>query len=144
MSRVDDTKKEDEEEENDDVYTDEQLNEIISRTDHEFELFQEMDQERYGREDKYERIAMIRENKPAKANLPDEKINYRLIQDWEVPAWIHASVVEEEKEDPMAYTGKRARKEVNYKELSDSQAFKMFEAGLDPNLESDVKRARKQ
>lgn len=87
---------------------------------------------------------MIRERKPAKAHLPDEKINYRLIQDWEVPGWIHASVVEEPKEDPMAYTGKRARKEVNYKELSDSQAFKMFEAGLDPNLESDVKRARKQ
>ena len=87
---------------------------------------------------------MIRERKPVKANLPDEKINYRLIQDWEVPAWIHQSVVEEEKVDPLLSTGKRLRKEVNYKELSDSQAFKMFEAGLDPNLESDVKRAKKQ
>ena len=87
---------------------------------------------------------MIRERKPAKAHLPDEKINYRLIQDWEVPEWIHQSVVEEKKEDPLLFTGKRMRKEVNYKELSDSQAFKMFEAGLDPNLESDVKRARKQ
>ena len=52
--------------------------------------------------------------------------------------------MEEKKEDPLMSTGKRLRKEVNYKELSDSQAFKMFEAGLDPNLESDVKRAKKQ
>ena len=103
-----------------------------------------MDQDRYGIEDKQGRLDMIRELKPAKANLPDEKINYRLIQDWEVPNWIHQSVLEEKKEDPMLYAGKRLRKEVNYKELSDSQAFKMFEAGLDPNLESDVKRAKKQ
>ena len=41
--------------------------------------------------------------------------------------------------------GKRKRAEVNYKEqVSDSQYFKMIEAGLDPNNENDVKRARKQ
>jgi len=34
------------------VYTDEQLNEIISRNDEEFELFQKMDHERYAIEDK--------------------------------------------------------------------------------------------
>jgi len=40
--------------------------------------------------------------------------------------------------------GKRKRAEVNYKEqVSDAQYFKMIEAGLDPNLESDVKRARR-
>ena len=40
--------------------------------------------------------------------------------------------------------GKRSRKEVNYKEqVSDSQYFKMIEAGLDPNSEKDLKRARK-
>ena len=94
-----------------------------------------MDQERYVRENKAARIALIKEKKPQKANLPDEKINYRLIQDWEVPQWIHASVVEEVKEDPLAILGKRKRAEVNYKEqVSDSQYFKMIEAGLDPNL----------
>ena len=134
----------DHEAEVEDVYTDEQLNEVISRTDEEFEIFQRMDQERYAREDKQERIAMIRERKPQKAHLPDEKINYRLIQDWEVPEWISKSVEEEKKEDPMLYMGKRNRKEVNYKEqVSESQFVRMIEAGLDPNLESDVKRARK-
>ena len=104
-----------------------------------------MDEERYGREDKAERIKMIRERKPQKAHLPDEKINYRLIQEWEVPEWITKSVQEEKKEDPFANLGKRNRKEVNYKEqVSESQFVRMIEAGLDPNLEADVKRARKQ
>ena len=102
------------------VYTDEQLNEIISRNDEEYEVFQKMDQERYSVEDRQARIALIRERKPTKANLADEKINYRLIQDWEVPEWIHQSVEEEKKEDPLAYTGKRVRKEVNYRDMSDS------------------------
>lgn len=103
-----------------------------------------MDQERYIREDRASRLALIREKKPSKAHLPDEKINYRLIQDWEVPQWIHASVVEEKKEDPLMSLGKRTRKEVNYKEqVSDSQYFKMIEAGLDPNSESDLKKARR-
>ena len=61
------------------MFTDDQLNEIISRTDEEYELFSQMDQERYAREDRAARIAMIRERKPHKAQLPDEKINYRLI-----------------------------------------------------------------
>lgn len=117
----------------DEIYTDEQLNEIISRNDEEFEIFQKMDQERYAQEDKAQRLALIREKKPTKAHLPDEKINYRLIQDWEVPDWIHQSVEEEKVVDPLLSTGKRLRKEVNYKEMSDSQAFKMFEEGVDPN-----------
>lgn len=138
---------EDEENENDEVFTDEQLNEVISRNDEEYELFNRMDQERYklAEEKKAERIALIREKKPWKANLPDEKINYRLIQDWEVPQWIITSVTEEVKVDPFLSLGKRKRAEVNYKEqVSDAQYFKMIEAGLDPNLESDVKRARRQ
>ena len=137
---------EDEENENDEVFTDEQLNEVISRNDEEYELFNRMDQERYklAEEKKAERIALIREKKPWKANLPDEKINYRLIQDWEVPQWIITSVTEEVKVDPFLSLGKRKRAEVNYKEqVSDAQYFKMIEAGLDPNLESDVKRARR-
>lgn len=40
--------------------------------------------------------------------------------------------------------GKRKRAEVNYKEqVSDSQYFKMIENGLDPNSESDLKKARR-
>lgn len=78
-------KEDDEGEAVEDVFTDDQLNEIVSRTDEEYEIFTKMDQERYIREDRASRLALIREKKPQKANLPDEKINYRLIQDWEVP-----------------------------------------------------------
>ena len=96
------------------------------------------------RECRTERIALIKAKKPWKAHLADEKINYRLIQDWEVPQWIHESVVEETKPDPLVSLGKRTHKKVNYKEqVSDSQFTKMIEAGLDPHLESDIKRARR-
>ena len=77
LLKKDEDEKEDEE--NEDVYTDEQLNEIIARDDKEYDLFQTMDQERYDREDRHERIKLIRENKVSKAGLPNEKINYRLI-----------------------------------------------------------------
>ena len=52
MHRVEEESEEIELEEVDQVFTDEQLNEIISRTDEEYELFQKMDQERYDSEDK--------------------------------------------------------------------------------------------
>ena len=76
-----------------------------------------MDEERYQKENRSERIKLIKEKKPQKANLSDDKINYRLIQDWEVPDWICDVIAEEVKEDPATVVlGKRTRKEVNYKE----------------------------
>ena len=69
----------DEEQENEEVLTDEQLNEVIARNDEEYEIFTQMDSERYSRENRAERIALIKDKKPHKAHLPDEKINYRLI-----------------------------------------------------------------
>ena len=67
------------------MYDDEELNEVIARNDQEFELFQKMDNERYERENREERLKVIRKHKPAKANVADEKINYRLVQTFEVP-----------------------------------------------------------
>ena len=120
------------------------MNEIISRNDDEFEVFQKMDAERYATEERVQRIQMIREKKPHKAKLPDEKINYRLIQDWEVAEWIHQSVVEEKEVDPLVSLGKRKRTEKNYTEsMSDNQYFKMLEKGLDPNNGEDLKRVRR-
>ena len=52
---------------------------MIARNEEEFEKFQKMDQERYIRENKTERLKEIRERKPHLANVADEKINYRLI-----------------------------------------------------------------
>ena len=66
-------------EEAEEIYNDEQLNEVIARDEHEFELFTKMDEERYQKENRSERIKMIKEKKPQKANLSDDKINYRLI-----------------------------------------------------------------
>ena len=105
-----------------------------------------MDVERYKRENRSERINMIKSKKPHKAHLPDEKINYRLIQDWEVPLWIHKSVEEEVKEDPLtANLGKRKRAEVNYKEqISDTQWLKMVEAGANPDEELERRRKKRQ
>ena len=85
-------------------------------------MFQAIDEERYVKENRAEKIKLIKERKPQKAHLPDEKINYRLIQEWDVPLWIHNSVADEEEEDPLGINlGKRVRKEVNYKEqISDT------------------------
>lgn len=119
---MDDNENNDEEKDEDEVYDDEELNEVISRNDQEFELFQKMDADRYKREDRDERLKLIRQHKPNKAHLPDEKINYRLSQTWEVPQWIQESVADDTKVDIQEYgLGKRKRNEVNYKdELSEA------------------------
>ena len=81
-----------------------------------------MDADRYIRENREERLKVIRLHKPIKANLPDDKINHRLIQTFEVPQWIQESVAEDKVEDLQEYgLGKRKRNEVNYKdELSEA------------------------
>ena len=83
-----------------------------------------MDADRYVAENRDARIQEIREKKPHLANVPAEKINYRLIQEWELPEWIDAAEKEEEKDETKILLGKRKRNEVNYKETSDTQFFK--------------------
>ena len=125
------------------MFTDEQLNEIIARTDEEFERFTKMDCERYKLEDRHARLAEIREHKPNKKDTPDERINYRLVQEWEMPQWIVKSVKEDPiEEDPTLYgLGKRKRGDVNYKdELSEAQFLKIVDAGDDPAAEQEKRR----
>ena len=97
-------------------------------------MFQKMDSDRYQRENRQERLKVIKKQKPQNAHLPDEKINYRLIQTWEVPQWIQESVADDVPEELQEYgLGKRKRNEVNYKEeLSEAQWLKIVEAGGDP------------
>lgn len=76
----------DDTEEYEDFYTDEQLNDIISRNDAEYEMFQQMDQERYEAEHFEERKKLV-QSKLQKQKFPPN-FNYRLIQDFEVPEWI--------------------------------------------------------
>ena len=109
-----------EEEEEDEILNDEQINEDISRTDEEFEIFQKMDQERYINEKKDERLNEIKN----KLNLNEEQlktINYRLLQEFEVPEWVKISKDNEkdyEKIEEVEIGGKemRVRKHVNYKD----------------------------
>jgi len=94
--------------------TDEQLNMYLARSDEELKMFNDMDQKRYKEEKKDEVMRVIEKRyeemgKPFNKNL----INYRLIQEWEVPSWIRA---EPEQFDSGAEygQGKRLRKQVNY------------------------------
>ena len=104
-----------------------------------------MDAERYVRENRDERIKLIKSKKHTKANIADEKINYRLVKTWEVPQWIQDSVADEAENPMQEYgLGKRKRNEVNYKdELSEAQWLKIVEAGGDPQKEMEKRRKRK-
>jgi len=116
-----------EEEEEDEILNDEQINEDISRTDEEFEQFQKMDQERYIAEKKDERLNEIKE----KLNLTEEQlktVNYRLLQEFEVPEWVKISKdndKDNEKVEEVEIGGKemRVRKHVNYKDDYDDDFF---------------------
>lgn len=47
LKQADDDNVQDDFEEAEEIYNDEQLNEVIARDEHEFELFTKMDEERY-------------------------------------------------------------------------------------------------
>ena len=116
-----------EEEEEDEILNDEQINEDISRTEEERLMFQKMDQERYLNEKKDERLNEIKN----KLNLNDEQlksINYRLLQEYEVPEWVKIPKENEkefEKIEEVEIGGKemRIRKHVNYKDDYDDDIF---------------------
>jgi superfamily II DNA/RNA helicase len=109
-----------EEEEEDEILNDEQINEDIARTEEEFQKFQEMDKERYLREKKDEKLKEIKD----KLDLNEEQlktINYRLLQEFEVPEWVKISKENEKEYDKIEEVeigGKemRVRKLVNYKD----------------------------
>ena len=115
------------EEEEDEILNDEQINEDIARNEEEFNKFQEMDQERYIREKRDERLEEIKE----KLNLNDEQIksvNYRLLQEYEVPDWVKITKEKDREIDQVEHVeigGKemRVRKYVNYCEDNDMDFF---------------------
>jgi len=61
----------------------------------------------------------IKEMKPGLKDY--SRINYRLIQEFEVPEWVRVKPVNKEEEEAKMYDlGKRKRKEfINYDNLSD-------------------------
>ena len=64
LKQADDDNVQDDFEEAEEIYNDEQLNEVIARDENEFELFTKMDEERYERENRAERIKIIKDKKP--------------------------------------------------------------------------------
>ena len=134
QKKLEDLIKADNEESDDEneVPDDDQLNEMISRSDSEFQMFQEMDRKRYKEENKEVIIKEIME----RTQITHQKhINYRLIQEYEVPEWvkIKPKII---KDEEIGNLGKRERKRVNYAEkLTDSQFTKIIEEGGDLHAE---------
>ena len=131
-------------EEEDEILTDEQINEDLARNDEEFNKFQEMDQERYIKEKKEERLKEIQE----RLNLTDEQIknvNYRLLQEYEVPDWVKITKEKEKEAERVEHVeigGKemRVRKHVNYCEDFDAD---FYDASISEDR-SNLQRKRKK
>ena len=67
------------EDEENEFLQDTDLNEILARNEQEFEFFQKMDQERYERENKKERIRELEEKAAAEGIKISKFTNYRLM-----------------------------------------------------------------
>lgn len=121
-------RKVDDEEENEEgiekeseVPNDFEMNQMLARGEEELKLFTQMDEEMYLREGKEEKMKKIMEMRPGLKDY--SRINYRLIQDWEVPEWIKVKPVDREEEDRKNNNvdlGKRQRKTlINMDNLSE-------------------------
>lgn len=132
-----------ESEDENEVPDDDQLNEMISRSEEEFNLFQEMDNQRYIEEQKDVRLREIKEKY---GEAQHKHINYRLMQEWEVPDWVKREP-ETIKEEEHGLLGKRERKKVNYTDaLTESQFTKIIDEGGDLHAEiekAQIKRHKK-
>jgi SWI/SNF-related matrix-associated actin-dependent regulator of chromatin subfamily A protein 2/4 len=120
-------------EEEDEVPDDETINQMIARSEGEFDKYQEMDIERRREE------ARDLNRKP------------RLIEISELPAWllkadeeIEALTCEDEDEDKIFGRGARARKEVDYSDgITEKQWLMAIEDGTLDDLEESVKEKKK-
>ena len=121
------------------VPDDDQLNEMISRSDEEFALFTKMDKERYGEEKK---DFLVKEIQERHGEVHHKHINYRLIQDWEVPDWVKKEP-DTTKMEEHGLLGKRERRKVNYTDgLTETQFTKIIDEGGD--LHAEIQKAQKK
>lgn len=119
---------------------DEAINELLARSEGEYALFQEMDEERYAREDKDKQMKRIQDNIPKESQIT--QINYRLMQEFEVPDWVKIKEQPKLKKD-IIVSGKRKRKALNYSEaLSDKQWKRIIEDGAD--IHEEIEKAQRQ
>ena len=130
------------------IPTDDQINEIIARSNEEYEIFNAIDQQRYIDERRDERVKQILKHYEDQG-LPHpnpQNVNYRLLQDWEVPEWIRTKPEDPNKLAQEFGMGKRQRKQVNYNDdISEGQWLKIIESGADINEEVEkIKKRRAQ
>lgn len=100
-----------------------------------------MDKERYELEKKDEKLQEIASKLKFDPENPPKNINYRLLQEYEVPNWIHVEIIDNKESDMKEYgKGMRSRQRINYRDENDD-----FQE--DPNDEDDgseLKRKRKR
>lgn len=124
-------KNEEQSDDENEIPDDQELNEMIARSEEELRTFNEMDNERYILEKKDEVLEEIMK----KTLVPHPKhINYRLMQDFEVPEWVKIRKQDLEEDSNKEYgQGKRERKTVIYNDdMTESQWTKYVEDGKDP------------
>nr|CAB3266379.1 probable global transcription activator SNF2L2 [Phallusia mammillata] len=117
----------------DEVHDDETLNQMIARTEPEFELFQQMDMDR------------------RRTDARDPNRKPRLMEEDELPAWLLTSaedvmrLTHEEEADKLFGRGSRVRKEVDYSEsLTDKEWLRAVEDGIDLDELEEKKKNKKQ
>ncbi|XP_064416963.1 SWI/SNF related, matrix associated, actin dependent regulator of chromatin, subfamily a, member 4a isoform X2 [Latimeria chalumnae] len=122
---------EEQDEEEDEVPDDETVNQMIARTEEEFDLFMRMDLDRRREE----------------ARNPRRKP--RLMEEDELPSWILKDDAEverltcEEEEEKMFGRGSRHRKEVDYSDsLTEKQWLKAIEEGTLEEIEEEVRQKK--
>jgi len=118
-----------EEEEEDEVPDDETINQMLARTEAEYEKFQQMDLDR------------------RRAEARDPKRKPRLMEEDELPTWLLRDEAEverltfEEEEEKVFGRGSRQRKEVDYSDqLTDKQWLRAIEDGNLDEIEEDQKK----
>ena len=120
-----------EDEQQNEVPSDDQINEMLARSNEEQNLFEELDRERYEKEDKEGKLLEIRKN----MKIPSSqlhKINYRLVQTYEVPDWIQFGL--DKSDDESEVEGPRkTRKEICYKE-DKMDDYSFLESGSDEDV----------
>eukprot|EP01016_Furgasonia_blochmanni_P053542 TRINITY_DN866_c0_g1_i11.p1 TRINITY_DN866_c0_g1~~TRINITY_DN866_c0_g1_i11.p1 ORF type:complete len:576 (-),score=174.21 TRINITY_DN866_c0_g1_i11:54-1781(-) len=116
----------------DEIPDDEQINEMIARSEDELNIFEQMDKDRYE----------VEQNlfKTFKYPQRDEGrfYNYRLITEEEVPSWVKATDFDSDKKKEYG-RGNRVRKQVSYfDDIHDSNILKLLEGKDDDDDEVEV------
>ncbi len=120
----------------------------MARSEEELKIFNEMDRQMGEREGKEQRLDEIKRQKPYLKDF--QRVNWRLIQEWEVPDWVKVQPIDKDDEQfSMVQSGKRARKAIiNYDHLSEQQFLKIVEEGRDPNevlkMEAEKRELRRK